>query len=141
MEKETNDNIRQKREEWFELTWKQLPTFLFTSQTKGSKKMALDELKKLKPDEETLNAMAEWLKRKEEIDLQLRNGQKFVAPWPHFCRMIKREFWNDDLPVIKHKKKASTNKCECGQDIDHAGYRLCWNCYNRRFGNSMCGYL
>ena len=117
-------------DDWFEQTWKQLPTFLFTSQTKGSKKLALDELKKAKPDDETLANIREWVKDKEAIDMQLRNSGQFVAPWPHFCRMIKREFWNDDLPVVKHKKKASNAKCKCGQDINHAGYSLCWRCYD-----------
>ena len=126
-------------EVWFEQTWKQLPTFLFTSQTKGSKKLALEELKKIRPDEKTLIKITEWLKSKEEIDMQLRNQQKFVAPWPHFFRMVKREFWEDDLPVLKRKKKES-GKCGCGQDINHSGYGLCWICYDKRFGNSLCGH-
>ena len=127
---------------WFEQTWKSLPTFLFTSQTKGSKKMALDELKKLKPDDITLARMRSWLKSKEEIDVQLRNSQQFVAPWPHFQRMIKREFWQDDLPVTKHKRESAPDKCSCGcgRKVDHSGYRLAWPCYDKRFGNTLCGH-
>ena len=127
-------------EVWFEQTWKQLPTFLFTSQTKGSKKLALDEIKKAKLDDETLVKITEWLKSKEEIDVQLKNQRKFVAPWPHFFRMIKREFWNDDLPVLKRERKQATGLCECSGEIEHAGYGCCWSCYNERFGNTLCGY-
>jgi hypothetical protein len=124
---------------WFETTWKQLPAFLFTSQTKGSKKLALDELKKIKPSDETLLKIREWLKSKEEIDKQLKNTQQFVAPWSHFHRMIKREFWQDDLPTLKTKRaRGAAGKCPCGNDIDHAD-GICWACYDKKYGNSMCG--
>ena len=126
---------------WFDEVWRKLPKFLFTSQTKGSRKLALVEIEKIKPDEKTRIKISDWLKSKEEIDTQLKNQGGFVAPWAHFHRMIKREFWEDDLPTLKKKRPRGANgKCSCGQLIDHAGYGLCWNCYDHKYGNSLCGH-
>jgi len=126
---------------WFDETWKKLPTYLFTSQTKGSRKMALDELKKVKPTIETLGAIRAWVESKEAIDVELRKSGTFVASWPHFHRMIKRQFWQDDLPVIKQKKRSmDQSNCACGAAIDHSASRLCWACYDKRYGNSLCGH-
>ena len=124
----------------FERTWKQLPTDMFTSQNKGSKAEARKEWDKLKLDDATITLLTDFLTAKESIDRQRRKGTEMVPAWPHFCRMVKRRFWEDDLPTAKYKSARSTDTCECGAPIDHGGHRCCWGCYDKRFGNSLCGH-
>jgi len=124
----------------FELTWKALPADLFTSQNKGSKMEARKEWDKLKIDDDVYKQITEYLKAKEEVDRQRKQGPGLVPAWPHFCRMLKRQFWLDDLPVVKHKRAAPTGKCDCGGPIDHSATRLCWRCYGEKFGNTLAGW-
>jgi hypothetical protein len=126
----------------FEAVWQSLPTDLFTSQNKGSKAEARKEWEKIKVDDKIYNEIIDFLKAKEEVDRMNRKTEQFTAPWPHFCRLLKRRFWEDDKPVPKRGKKAcAPTKCrECSNPVDHGGYQLCWTHYDDKFGNTLTGH-
>ena len=123
----------------FEQIWKALPRDLFTSQNKGSKAEALKEWGKLKVDQDMYDLMLEFMELKETAD-RAKRKDGFCPGWPHFCRMLKRQFWLDDKPIIKREKYTNPNKCQCGGEIDHGGHRCCWPCYDERFGDSLTGH-
>ena len=124
----------------FEQYWKSLPTDLFTSQSKGSKARARTEWEKLKVDESLYKQIMEHTKQKEAVARDQRRQDKFVSPWKHVERLLKYRYWEDDLPKVKTKHTRAPNMCSCGQPEAHGGYHLCWRCYDKRFGVSLCGH-
>ena len=123
----------------FEQYWKSLPTDLFTSQSKGSKARARTEWEKLKVDETLYKQIMEHTKQKEAVARAQRKSDQFVTPWKHVERLLKFQYWQDDIPMLKANKKAHIYECKCGAPIDHGGYRLCWKCYDARFGTTQTG--
>ena len=125
----------------FEEFWKSIPRDMGP---KGSKFEANKEWDKLKPDTDLCKVIAEYMVQKADIDRQKRNQGVFVANWKHTVRLLKQRFWMDELELPKYKREpgAMKNCNDChSKAVDHAGYGICWACYDNRYGNSFCGHV
>jgi hypothetical protein len=113
---------------WFEIWWQRLPSRLFTSQSKGSKKRCYENLQKLNPDDDLMKEISDYTQEKARTWKTLMNKGVKVDPWQHAERMIKNEFWNDDLPCVSESiQKGTTGKiCDECQDVVHGpAYTKC----------------
>jgi len=91
----------------FEKLWKLYPG-------SGSKKQAYAEYKKA---EVGADEMAVAIENQIDHKNKLAKAEKFVPEWPHLCRWIKHERWNDKLTVdsMPEKPKAVAIKDDSGK--------------------------
>lgn len=125
---------------WFIAWWNILPTELFTSRTKGSREEAWKEWKKLNPDRELCAVIGEYTKKRSAFWKQETNKGVKMSPWKHGVRLLRYRFWEDDEIMTPKREKGALSKCmDCHENpIDHA-HGICWDCYDKRYGNRFYG--
>ena len=109
------NKTQQELKAWFERWWSRLPTPLFTSKNKGNKKRCYKQVEDLNPDQELRDKIDTYTQEKSRAWKKLIADGVRVDPWQHAERMIKNEFWDDDLPCISEAKQTgiiSTIACD-----------------------------
>jgi hypothetical protein len=126
---------------WFLAWWGILPTHLFTGNSKGSRQEAWLEWKKLSPDRDLCKKIGEYTKEREQAWNQLKSTGDTVPKWKQAVRLLKYQFWQDELPKLKYKRSpGAANLCKCGSEVEHGGYGCCWRCYDNLHGNKLAGW-
>ena len=134
--------MTQSLEDWSLFIWARYPNDLGS---KGSRKQFLDEMKKLKPDDELRQRIDTMMSSKIRSERKLKAKGEFIPGWPNFCRMIKRQFWDDDILSTSMPATNPQSSCECALchvDVSLNGMsaktpqgQLCADCYRQHYAD------